>query len=73
LGYLDDLILIPLGIVVAVRLIPVPVMEECRARARDLIESGRPVSRIAAAVVVCIWIALAAVCAMWAYAHWIAS
>ncbi|HMH19320.1 MAG TPA: YkvA family protein [Burkholderiales bacterium] len=70
LGYLDDLILIPLGIVLAVRLIPGPVMEECRARARELLESGRPVSRIAAAVIVCVWIALGAVCAMWAYAHW---
>ena len=73
LGYLDDLILIPLGIVLAVRLIPGPVMEECRTRARELLESSRPVSRIAAAVIVCVWIALGAVCAMWAYAHWMAS
>ena len=33
LGYLDDLILIPLGIVLAIRMIPGPILEECRARA----------------------------------------
>ncbi len=35
LGYLDDLLLLPLGIVVAVRLIPAAVMAEARARARQ--------------------------------------
>src|SRR6266487_2484830 len=34
LGYLDDLILIPLGIVLAIRMIPAPILEECRARDR---------------------------------------
>jgi len=33
LGYLDDLVLVPLGIAVALRMIPPPVMAECRVRA----------------------------------------
>ena len=70
LGYLDDLILIPLGIVVAIRMIPGPVLEECRARARERMASTRPVSRVAALVIVAVWIAAAALCGVWAYRTW---
>ena len=73
LGYLDDLILIPLGIVLAVRMIPHPILEECRTRAQDIIAQGRPVSRIAGAVIVVLWIGLGALSAAWVYAVWIAS
>ena len=73
LGYLDDIILIPLGIALAVRMIPHPVLEECRARAQDIVARGRPVSRIAGAVIVVLWIALGAMCATWIYTAWIAS
>lgn len=65
LGYLDDLILIPLGIAFAIKLIPAPVLAECRAR--EAIQNGKPVSRTAAAVIVAIWLALAALCLVWAY------
>ncbi len=40
LGYVDDLILVPLGIVLAVRLIPSAVMAECRSRAVQMLDSG---------------------------------
>src|SRR5947208_12421297 len=46
LGYLDDLILIPLGIAAAIRMIPPEVLAECRARAAEAAVSGRPVSRV---------------------------
>src|SRR5579859_4082071 len=42
LGFLDDLIIVPLGITLAVRLIPPAVMAECRARAAE--EHGRPIN-----------------------------
>jgi uncharacterized membrane protein YkvA (DUF1232 family) len=61
LGYLDDLILLPLGIALVLRLIPAPVMAECRIKAQERLDSGHPVNWIAAAVVVCIWIALAVI------------
>jgi len=67
LGYLDDLILIPIGIAFAIKLIPHAVLEECRVQAKETIQNGRPVSRIAGAVIVVIWLALAALCIMWAY------
>ena len=67
LGYLDDLILIPLGIVVAIKLVPPEVLAECRARAQEAEANGKPVSRIAALVIISIWVLLAALCALWAY------
>jgi uncharacterized membrane protein YkvA (DUF1232 family) len=60
LGYLDDLILVPLGILLARKMIPPEVMAESRERARERIAQGRPVNRVAAAVVVAIWLLLAA-------------
>lgn len=67
LGYLDDLILIPLAITLAIKLVPRSVFSECRARAQETIQNGKPVSRIAGAVVVVIWLVLAALCIAWAY------
>ena len=65
LGYLDDLVLVPLGIALAIRMIPPDVLAECRARAREA--ESRPASRAAAAVIVCVWVLLAALCALWAW------
>ncbi len=67
LGYLDDLILIPLGIVVATKLVPPQVLVECRARAQEAAANGKPVSRVAAVAIIGVWVFLAALCALWAY------
>ena len=65
LGYLDDLILIPLGVALAVRMIPEDVLSESRQKARDMVERGeRPVSRAAAAVIVVLWLVLAVIAAL---------
>ncbi|HEX6708754.1 MAG TPA: YkvA family protein [Rubrobacter sp.] len=66
LGYLDDLILIPLGVALAVRMIPPQVLAECREEAREM--ADRPVSRVAAVVVVVVWVVLAAL-AVWLVAR----
>jgi uncharacterized membrane protein YkvA (DUF1232 family) len=60
LGYLDDLLLVPLGIWLALKLIPPEVMAEARERARQAMAAGKPVNRAAAVVVVSIWLLLAA-------------
>lgn len=57
IGYLDDLLIVPLGILLAIRLIPTPLMAEFRAAAMQ--KEGRPVSRTGLIAVVAIWIALA--------------
>lgn len=67
LGYLDDLILIPLGIVIAIKLIPPDVLAECRARAREAEVNGKPINRTAAVVIIGIWILVAVLCTRWAY------
>lgn len=58
LGYLDDLILLPLAIILLLRLIPGDILAECRARAAAD-APGKPKSWIAAALIVALWIALA--------------
>ena len=60
LGYLDDLILVPLGIYLVLKLIPDDVMTECRARARAMSSQQRPTNRLAVIVIIAIWIVLAA-------------
>jgi uncharacterized membrane protein YkvA (DUF1232 family) len=57
LGYLDDLILIPLGIALALRMVPPPVLDDCRARASAELDAGRPASRAAMLAIVGIWLA----------------
>ena len=59
LGYLDDLIIVPLGVALAVRMIPQKVLDECRKKASDEIAGGKPVNKAAAVVVVCVWLLLA--------------
>ncbi len=57
-GYLDDLVLIPLGIALVMNLIPASVMEECRKQAQAAIAIGakKPTNWIAAVVVVSLWL-----------------
>ena len=59
LGYLDDLILIPLGIRIALKMIPQEVLADCREQAREVMLQGQPVNKLAALFIVLIWIALA--------------
>jgi uncharacterized membrane protein YkvA (DUF1232 family) len=61
LGYLDDLILVPLGIYVTLRLIPPHVLAAADAQARDWIaqREGQPRSYLAAALIVAVWVAVA--------------
>jgi len=67
LGFLDDLLIVPLGILVVVKLIPPELMAEYRAAAAVAVE--QPVSRTAMAVIVCIWL-LAIALAGWLAWRW---
>jgi uncharacterized membrane protein YkvA (DUF1232 family) len=64
LGYLDDLVLVPLGAAIALRLIPPEVMADAQAKAEELLRAGKPVSWAGAVIIGVIWITLAGL-ALW--------
>lgn len=59
LGYLDDLVLVPVGVALALKMIPENVMAECRERAETAMSEGKPTNWKAAAVIVTVWVLLA--------------
>ena len=56
IGYLDDLIIAPLGIAMAIKLIPQDVLAECREEALRMIGQDQPPNKWAAAVILTIWL-----------------
>jgi uncharacterized membrane protein YkvA (DUF1232 family) len=65
IGYLDDLIIVPAGIALAVRLVPSEVLVECRARASEAAGAKQSASVAVGATIVGVWIVLAALLVMW--------
>ena len=59
LGYLDDLLLVPLGIAFVIKMVPPDVIQECRTRAQDHLASDKPTNWVAGAIILVIWIVLA--------------
>ena len=55
-GLLDEMVVVPIGVLIAAKMIPQQVMQECQEKARGVAEGEKPVSRVAAAVVVAIWL-----------------
>ncbi|WP_333264672.1 MULTISPECIES: hypothetical protein [unclassified Microcoleus] len=62
---MDDLIIVPLGIWLALKMIPPQVLAECREKAAAEIERGKPINRAAAVVITAIWIGLGILAAIW--------
>lgn len=68
LGYLDDIVLLPIGIWVALKMIPPAVLAECRQQALKRLNTDQPHSIAATAVVIAVWIlllGLSVVCIVW--------
>jgi uncharacterized membrane protein YkvA (DUF1232 family) len=65
LGYLDDLVLIPLGFMLVIRLIPAEVLADCRRQAAELVGRATRAGKIAAVVIVVIWILIAGLILWW--------
>lgn len=68
LGYLDDLLIVPLGLWLVVKLTPPAVMDAARVRAREVIE--RPRGWGAMVIIIGIWLVLAALFVWWAWGRW---
>ena len=60
LGYLDDLVLIPAGVVLAIKMIPPEIMAACRALAEQEYHPDRPAFRVMAVIVILLWTAIIA-------------
>ncbi|WP_349604573.1 MULTISPECIES: YkvA family protein [Cupriavidus] len=69
LGYIDDVLLVPLGIWLTLRMIPPAVKDECRGRAEawQATQAKRPRNRAAAVLIVLVWVVLA-----WLAWRWLA-
>ena len=66
LGFVDEILLLPFAIALAVRMVPPDVLSECRARALERRPDGSRAGRIGAALVVLLWLALIVLAAIWA-------
>jgi uncharacterized membrane protein YkvA (DUF1232 family) len=55
-GLLDEMVVVPIGVLLAAKMIPPAVLEECREKAREVAEGEKPVSRVAAVVIVAVWV-----------------
>ena len=58
LGYLDDLVLVPLGVALALKMIPQAVLAECREKAQVIMSQDKPTNWAVAGVIIAIWLLL---------------
>ena len=65
IGYLDDLILVPLGIALVIKMIPPDVFAECREKAITAMADGKPTNWVAAIIVVILWFLLGIGAVVW--------
>lgn len=56
LGYLDDLVMVPIGITLALKMVPKTVLDECRQEAREVMTQGKPTNWVAAGAIVVVWV-----------------
>jgi len=56
IGYLDDFVVIPLGVFLALRMIPAQIMEECRSKAKEHLNGEKPQYKFMGVIIIGIWI-----------------
>jgi uncharacterized membrane protein YkvA (DUF1232 family) len=59
-GLLDEMVVVPIGVWIAAKMIPRDVFEECQEKARAVATGEKPIGRVAAVVVVGVWLACVA-------------
>lgn len=67
LGYLDDLILVPLGIRLALKMIPAEVMAECRIRSQEMLKNGKPTNWLVASLIILVWLVILFLVGYWVF------
>jgi len=62
-GLLDEMVVVPIGVLIAAKMIPQNMFEECKKQAREVAEGEKPVSRVATVAVVAVWVLCVALAA----------
>ena len=65
LGYLDDLLLVPLGIALAIKMIPEEVLADAREGVEKVFPDGKPKSWVVGAIIIAIWMVILALVVFW--------
>ncbi|MFJ8071859.1 YkvA family protein [Peribacillus sp. NPDC096447] len=55
LGYIDDVIIVPLGIMLGLKMIPASVLTDCEEKAEELMKKGKPKNWIVGSIIILIW------------------
>jgi uncharacterized membrane protein YkvA (DUF1232 family) len=55
-GLLDEMVVVPVGVLIATKMIPREVFEECREKAREVAGGEKPVSWVAVVIVITVWL-----------------
>ncbi len=71
LGYLDDILLVPAGIFLALKMIPDPIIADCTGEAEELMAKGKPKNWIAGTIIILLWILVLSWLFIEAYQIWI--
>ncbi len=58
LGYVDDIILVPLGVMFALKMIPKAVLADCEVKAQEMMKNGKPKNWIVGSIIVIIWVVI---------------
>jgi uncharacterized membrane protein YkvA (DUF1232 family) len=59
LGYLDEVILLPFAITIALKMMPVSVIEECTVKAEERIKNGKPKNWFVGSLIILVWVLVA--------------
>jgi len=65
LGYLDDLLIVPLGIWLVLKMIPPQILAECREKAAAEIAQNKPKNWVAAGIIIALWFLVGILAAIW--------
>jgi uncharacterized membrane protein YkvA (DUF1232 family) len=60
LGYLDEVILLPLGIWLALKMVPKEVLSDCEFKAEEMMRKGKPKNWIGGSIILLIWLIITA-------------
>jgi uncharacterized membrane protein YkvA (DUF1232 family) len=62
-GLLDEMVVVPIAVLLAAKMIPRQVMEECQEKSQEMAKGEKPVNRVAAVIVVAVWLLCVALAA----------